>query len=200
MHPPEPDDLRSFAQRVLRLLEAHGIEYAICGSMAAMEYGEPRLSIDVDLMLWVESSALPKFIHDVEMWGVYVTPWEVVRSEMLPLGRPFNIIDGSSGSKIDLYPVDVVGLSGSAVRRRQQRVSDFSLDKPVWFLAPEDVILYKLRHYRAGGEVAQKHPEDITKILRISGRKLDLEYIELWARKLDVADLWTPLRSLLDEG
>lgn len=200
MRPPEPEDLRAFAQRVLELLEEQGIDYAIGGSMAAMEYGEPRLSIDVDVMVWADHVSLPRFIRTVESWEVSVTPWEIVRSEMLPLERPFNIIDGSSGSKIDLYPADQAGLSGSAIRRRRQRVWDLASGDRVWFLAPEDVILYKLEHYRAGGEVARKHPEDITRILRVSGQQLDVDYLDRWSRELGVDDLWRSLRIVLNEG
>lgn len=51
IRPPEPEDLRAFTRRVIHLLDGCEIPYAICASFAAMEYSEPRLSIDVDLML-----------------------------------------------------------------------------------------------------------------------------------------------------
>jgi hypothetical protein len=46
IRPPDPEDLKAFATRVVGLLESTGIPYAVCGSLAAMEYSEPRLSID----------------------------------------------------------------------------------------------------------------------------------------------------------
>jgi len=45
------DDLRSFNRRLIGALEKLGVVYAIGGSVAAMIYSEPRLTIDVDLMI-----------------------------------------------------------------------------------------------------------------------------------------------------
>ena len=45
------DDLRSFNRRLISALEKLGVVYAIGGSVAAMIYSEPRLTIDVDLMI-----------------------------------------------------------------------------------------------------------------------------------------------------
>jgi hypothetical protein len=62
IRPPEPEDLRDFAGRVIRILDDRQLTYAICGSLAAMEYGEPRLSIDVDLMVLAPLDALAGFV------------------------------------------------------------------------------------------------------------------------------------------
>jgi hypothetical protein len=196
IRPPEPDDLSSFARSVIRLLDDRQLAYAICGSLAAMEYSEPRLSIDVDLMVLAAPEELAGFVHDVERWGIYVTPLEVILSEMIPLGRPFNIIDGRSGSKADVYPVTRTGLAGSAMSRRRRRIWDSESGEQAWFLSPEDVILFKLQHYRLGGEVAQKHPADIARMLAVLSDDLDTGYIERWAGELSVADLWLGLWRL----
>jgi hypothetical protein len=194
--PPEPEDLETFARHIVGLLEEQRLAYAIGGSLAAMEYSEPRLSIDVDIMVLAEPEALAQFVDSVASWGVYVTPLEVILEDIMPSGMPFNIIDGASGSKADVYPVSAEGLAGSAMQRRQRRVWDRASGDAVWFLAPEDVILYKLRHYRAGGEVARKHPEDIARILQVMSSDLDTEYIERWAGELEVLDLWRALARL----
>jgi hypothetical protein len=193
IRPPEPDDLRAFTGRIVELLEDCEVPYAICGSMAAMEYSEPRLSIDVDLMVLIETDQLLNFTRTVADWGYYVTPPEVIFSEMIPLGRPFNVIDGSSGARADIYPVTPTGLAGSAMQRRSQRTWDLRNAQTAWFLSAEDVILYKLRQYRAGGEVAQKHPIDIIKMLAAMATSLDTAYITRWASELAVSDLWQRL-------
>jgi hypothetical protein len=47
---------------------------------------------------------------------------------------------------------------------------------------PEDLILSKLRDFKAGG--SQEHLMDIEGILRVSGAILDRDYIEGWIGKL----------------
>jgi hypothetical protein len=74
IRPPEPGDLKEFAKRIVSLFETLEMPYAICGSLAAMEYGEPRLSIDVDFMLLTQPAHLAQFVRTVEQWGFYATP------------------------------------------------------------------------------------------------------------------------------
>lgn len=51
---PETDLLSLF----IRPLEMAGLTYFITGSMAGMIYGEPRLTMDVDLVLVLQKSAV----------------------------------------------------------------------------------------------------------------------------------------------
>ena len=194
IRPPDPDDLKAFATRVIGLLESSGVAYAVCGSLAAMEYSEPRLSIDVDLMVTADSTQLAGIVAVVEECGFYVTPLEVIIEQLIPAGQPLNIIDGYSGAKADIYPVSAVGLSGSAMRRRRQRIWDAQSGKTAWFLSPEDVILYKLLYYRLGEEISQKHPADVVKMIGVVGGDLDVPYVERWADQLGIRDLWDGLR------
>ncbi|MBK7779251.1 MAG: hypothetical protein IPJ58_00395 [Ardenticatenia bacterium] len=194
IRPPDPEDLKAFATRVVSLLESTGLPYAVCGSLAAMEYSEPRLSIDVDLMVTADSAQLAGIVAAVEEWGLYITPLEVIIEQLIPAGQPLNIIDGASGAKADIYPVTGQGLSGAAMNRRRQRVWDVQSGTSAWFLSPEDVILYKLMYYRMGEEISQKHPADVVKMIGVVGGDLDVPYIERWADQLGIRDLWDGLR------
>ena len=62
---------------------------------------------------------------------------------------------------------------------------------------PEDVILYKLIYYREGA--SERHLRDVAGILRVSGSDVDLAYIDEWARRLDLADVWNAIRRRLGE-
>jgi len=188
-----PEDQRSFNRRLIATLEALGVTYAIGGSVAAMMYSQPRFTIDVDLMLSASLDQLNQLVREVQSWQVYITPFEVIVETHLPSGLPFNIIDGSIGTKADLYLAKSTGLDGSAMARRRRLVWDRETDAAAWFLSPEDVILYKLSYYRQGGEVAQKHPIDIANMLDVIGAQLDLAYIAQWAAEIGVADLWQAL-------
>jgi hypothetical protein len=191
-----PDDQRDFNLRLITTLEALGVGYAIGGSVAAMMYSAPRFTIDVDLMVSAPLDQLHQLVREVQSWQVYITPFETIIETNLPGGMPFNIIDGTIGTKADLYIAKNAGLDASAMTRRRKLVWDRETGTAAWFLSPEDVILYKLSYYRQGGEVAQKHPTDIANMLNVIGSQLDLAYIAQWATEIGVADLW---QSLWDE-
>lgn len=61
-------------------------------------------------------------------------------------------------------------------------------DYEVTFASPEDVILKKMEYYREGG--SDKHLRDIAGILKISGAQIDRAYIEDWASRLGVSEIW----------
>ena len=192
-NPISPNDQRAFNLRLIATLEALGVSYAIGGSVAAMMYSAPRFTIDVDLMVSAPLDQLRRLVQAVQSWQVYVTPFEAIVETHLSSRMPFNIIDGTIGTKADLYIAKNTGLDASAMARRQRLVWDRETGAEAWFLSPEDVILYKLSYYRQGGEVAQKHPTDIANMLDVIGSQLDLAYIDQWAAEIGVADLWQVL-------
>lgn len=192
MKPPDSKDQQSFAQRLLDLLEDLNIRYAIAGSVAAMAYSVQRLTVDLDLMLMADEKDLARLNAAITSWGIYIAPLESILENDIPHGLPFNVYDGSLGTKADFYVVPQAGLAGSAMARRR-RINAEVLGRAAWFLAPEDVILYKLDYFQQSGGVSQKHPADIAKILAVSGEQLDLAYIAEWAEKTGVLGLWQAL-------
>ena len=192
-NPISPDDQRAFNLRLVTTLEALGVTYAIGGSVAAMMYSAPRLTIDLDLMVSAPLKQLNQLVREVESWQVYITPFEAIVETNLPGSLPFNIIDGTIGTKADLHIARNTGLDASAMARRRRLTWDRETGTAAWFLSPEDVILYKLSYYRQGGEVAQKHPTDIANMLDVIGSELDLAYLSHWAVEIGVADLWQAL-------
>ncbi|HLE30044.1 MAG TPA: hypothetical protein VI793_18115 [Anaerolineales bacterium] len=192
MRPPDSADQKAFVRRLVTLLEQLGIRYAIGGSVAAMAYGEHRFTADIDMALLADTEELARLVEAVSAWHIYIAPLEAIVEEDIPHGLPFNIYDGAAGAKADLYVVADSGLPGSAMRRRRRIRSD-EVGLEAWFLAPEDVILYKLDYFRRSEGVSQKHPKDIAKMLAVSGDQLDLAYIERWASEIGVLDLWQAL-------
>ncbi len=62
--------------------------------------------------------------------------------------------------------------------------------------SPEDTILAKLRWAKLSGG-SEKQFTDALRVYEVQRGKLDMEYLELWAKTLDVAPLW---RKLLNEA
>ena len=91
---PEPDLLELF----VRPLNSEGIRYLVSGSVAAMLYGEPRVTHDVDLVVFLrleQTTRLPRLYPSPEF---YVPPADVIAAEMARERRGhFNIIHADSG-------------------------------------------------------------------------------------------------------
>jgi hypothetical protein len=192
-NPISPEDQRDFNRRLIATLEELDVVYAIGGSVAAMMYSEPRLTIDVDVMIDAPLPKLGQLVKEIQSWQVYISPLESIVETSIPYGMPFNVIDGSIGTKADVYIVKNTGLDASAMARRRRLHWDKETGAEAWFLSPEDVILYKLSYYRQGGEVSQKHPTDIAKMLTVIGSQLDMAYLDYWAKEIGVSDLWQAL-------
>jgi hypothetical protein len=187
-------DQRLFNERLIQTLDSFGIPYAIGGSMAAMSYSKSaRFTIDVDLMMTVDQSALQLLVSEVERWQLYIDPLESIFEFSLPSKLPINVVDGLLGTKADLYVAGPAGLDASAMSRRRKRVLYVDPDFEAWFLAPEDVILYKLDYFKQSEGTASKHPTDIHNMLRVVSAELDTAYLEYWAREFGVLDLWLAL-------
>ena len=60
--------------------------------------------------------------------------------------------------------------------------------------SPEDTILAKLRWSKLSGG-SEKQFIDAMRVYEVQYRKLDLDYIENWVKKLSVESFWKRLRD-----
>lgn len=181
---PEPDLIRLFVAP----LEGAGISsYMVSGSVASIEYGEPRATLDIDLVLLLNretSESLEALFPDAFF---YLPPPEVREVEFRRPNRGhFNIIHHSSGLKADCYPSRNHPYLPWAMQNRR-RISLMGID--VWFAPPEYVILWKLEFHREGG--GDKHIRDIKGILAVSGDQLDRPILTEAVSSLDLSRSWT---------
>jgi hypothetical protein len=63
----------------------------------------------------------------------------------------------------------------------------------VVFASPEDVIIKKMEFFEIGG--SDRHLRDIAGVLKISGDKIDRDYITTMASRFGLSDIW---QSILD--
>jgi len=145
--PQDPDLISLFVAP----LEREGFStYMISGSVAAIEYGEPRATLGIDVLLPASSlPALGKVFPEPEF---YLPPEEVLQVEVMrPSRGHFNIIHSRSGLKADCYPSrNHLYLSWALQHRVRARMSGID----VWLAPPEYVILWKLEFHREGGEIS----------------------------------------------
>src|SRR5262245_62842498 len=138
----------------------------IGGSHAAMYYGEPRLTRDVDVIVTLHPDRLPALLERFPAGEFYVDP-EGAREAIATAGQ-FNVIHPGSGLKIDVYVNPNTPYDRTRLARRQRL--PVAPGVHAYFARPEDVILYKLLYARDGGDL---HLRDVLGIIRFSGPDLD---------------------------
>ena len=182
--------------RILEVLDLLEIEYLVGGSLASSAHGIPRATRDVDFIVQLHANHVDEFAR---LLGTdFYVDGQTIR-DALALGRSFNVIHFATSYKFDFFPAGTDPFKRTELQRRMFVESAPLGGEPVeWALATaEDTILSKLAWFRAGGETSERQWNDLRGVLRISGPRLDREYLAAWAARLGVADLWQRLLSEL---
>jgi len=93
-------ELHDLLERLVAVLERLQIPYLITGSVAAMAYGEPRLTNDIDVVVDLDEAHAGPFAAQFPL-GEYYLSDEAIRDALIRKGQ-FNIIHPASGLKIDV--------------------------------------------------------------------------------------------------
>ncbi len=169
-----------------RRLQAAGIDYMVTGSAASMAYGEPRMTMDVDLVVALSGSAVDALVRAFPLEEFYCPPPEVIRVEAArSLRGHFNLIHNESGFKADIYVMGDDRLQAWAFQRRRTLDVDGGT---LQVAPPEYVVVRKLEYYREGG--SEKHLDDIRGVLRQSGELLDHGVLARWIEDLGLESAW----------
>ena len=185
-------DYRAFAQSIIDTLEDLGVTYLIGGSFASSHYSEPRTTVDIDIAIAIPFEQTGRLVQAFQDLSYYASLEAVV--DAVVHEQPFNVIDGASGYKADIFLIiEPTELERSALARRRREVYDAQTNAAAWFYAPEDVIVYKLRYYLRGR--MDKHLRDIAAMLMVQGGDLDWEYLDHWVRQVGAGPVWDLLVS-----
>jgi hypothetical protein len=144
-----------------------------------MLYGEPRVTHDIDFVVFLRPGDVTKLPEVFPPPQFYVPPASVIAEEMARERRgQFNIIHADSGLKADFYIANRDELHAWAFRNSKH----YSVKRTSISLAPpEYVILRKLEYHRDGG--SEKHLRDIRSMLAISGDQIDRAALHDWLRR-----------------
>lgn len=182
------DELAATLAAVARAFETLGVPWAVGGSVASAAYGEPRATNDVDVVAVLDVVAtrrLGALLGDDFYYS------EDAAREAVTAHGSFNVIDQRSIIKVDVFVPATGPLGvGQLARRRTLEILP-GLTLPI--LAPEDVVVQKLRWYRMGGEVSDRQWRDVVAVLR--GGDLDDAYLERTCRDAKLDDLLERARA-----
>ncbi|HME35450.1 MAG TPA: hypothetical protein VKF84_09440 [Candidatus Sulfotelmatobacter sp.] len=170
-------------RRITGALTGAGIPYMLAGSFASAYYGAVRSTRDIDLVIEATPAQLTDFIRSLPAEQYYAdldAALEAHKRESL-----FNVIDMTTGWKIDLIIRKARAFSREEFRRRQLvKLHDLAL----FVASAEDVIVSKLEWSKLAQSARQM--EDVAAILRMRSESLDRSYLEKWIVELGLESQW----------
>jgi hypothetical protein len=161
----------------------------LTGSVVSSLQGEPRSTHDIDIVISLAQTKIEPFLQAFPASEYYVERTAI--QQAIQNQGMFNLIDFQTGDKVDFWMLSPEPFFRSSFSRRyRENLLDISI--PV--SRPEDTILSKLRWAKlCGGSEKQYH--DALRIFEVQYQNLDLEYLEDWAKKLEVQSDWERIKS-----
>lgn len=159
------------------------------GSLALVAWGEPRSTLDVDLVVNLPVEQMPRLSEELARRGILAPAdlmldlWREHRGDVALAA--YHPVAGFKAELFMLRPGDALRASALARGRR------IDLEPPLGVLnlhSPEDLILYKLKYYDIGEQT--KHVRDILGILLARGPELEWTYLDHWVGQLQLAKVW----------
>lgn len=190
----QPDDLIDALEPVVQVFRDLGIQHFIGGSIASSFHGATRSTMDVDIVCdMTESQVAPFLLRFTE--GFYVSQTAVenaVRSKSC-----FNLIHLPTAFKVDVFvsrarPFDIDSMRRSTLEKIG---TTKTLEVPI--ATAEDSIVSKLEWYRFTEEPSERQWNDVMRLVRLLGERLDITYLRQAADAVGVRDL---LDRLLSQG
>jgi hypothetical protein len=181
--------LSSFLARLADVLNEAGVHYMLSGSLASAYYGTPRSTQDIDIVVVLTLQNLRTLLAALPEEAYYVS--ETAALDALRRQGQFNVIDLETGWKVDLIvrkrrPFSLVEFD----RRVERKILGVHLS----VCSPEDSILSKLEWAQKMGG-SERQLRDVMGVLEVRRGELDLAYIEKWAQKLGVSEIWEGLST-----
>jgi predicted nucleotidyltransferase len=179
-------------KRVVEVLNRAGVPYMMVGSMVSSLQGEPRSTHDIDIVVQITPEAGEQLVAAFPLPDYLLDPLAV--RPAIHNHQMFNLLDNVGGDKVDFWVLAFDPYKRTAFERRiPARVGGID----VWVQAPEDTILSKLHWAKeAGGSEKQFH--DALGVYELQYGRLDVVYMDDWAKRLGVDEDWHRIRAEAD--
>lgn len=179
-----PTDPIAVAVRVTQVLDALGILHTVGGSIAASFAGEPRSTVDIDVVAALVERDVPSLVAALTP-DFYVDEDSVRRA--VRNRTSVNVIDNATMLKVDFFVAGGTPIDAEQLERRLLVALGDGVVLPIH--PPEDILLQKLRWFRLGGDVSDRQWRDVLGIVRVQSSRLDVAYLRRQAAVLEVSDL-----------
>lgn len=178
-------------KKIVNVLNETGIGYMITGSVVSSLHGEPRSTHDIDILIAIQKSFIKKLLESFPPPDFYLNEESI--NNAITTKSMFNLIDLTYGDKIDFWMLTDEPFDQS---RFSRRYSEEFMGIKMQVSTPEDTILAKLKWAQLSGG-SEKQFVDALRVYEVQYKKLDLNYLEHWVKRLNVESLW---KRLIDES
>lgn len=170
-------------REIFERLERLGVSYYLTGSEALARYGQPRQTMDIDVVVDIGPTDFGQ-IEAAFADGFLVNPPIDFGGHLLASIMPLSAL-----GKADLILGRHDSWSKSAMARRQ------SWQHPsygtIWVISLEDLILAKLAWSEGTSELQLR---DCRNLIALNRERLDWAYLKLWAEQLGLVDALEAVR------
>lgn len=160
------------------ILESLQIPYYVTRGLAAIAYGEPRTTRDLDLVVQIDPQDITRITTVLEQEGYYCPPGSIEDIQS-GRGRILSVTHMETINNADIVVNSSTPFDDSKMARRTLFTTQSS--SSFWLISPEDLILAKLLW---GQGRSEKQWRDVLGVLKVQGERLDFDYLAQWAGSL----------------
>lgn len=179
-------ELLAAIARVVSAFEALKVDYFIGGSVASSVFGEPRQTLNADLVARLFGRDAEGLVNRLS--SDFYADLPAIQRAILDQAS-FNLIHLPTMTKVDVFVSWRSPFAQSQFSRRQRKLVGESPPLELFFASAEDTILAKLEWFQKGGEVSDRQWRDILGVLKVQGERIDRTYLTRWASELRLTDL-----------
>lgn len=172
--------LRDLLADVIARLDRAAVPFMVTGSLASSYHGEPRATLDLDVVIDPDAGSLERLVDELEAGGFYVD--RAAARDAFRSRTQFTAI-GRDAAKVDFIVRKDRPFSVEEFRRR--RSADL-LGTSGFIATAEDMVIAKLEWATASD--SDRQLRDVAGILAAAGEAFDSEYVERWAAALGLSD------------
>lgn len=161
---PEINSFETSLRNLAKLLDDHGIKYMVIGGIANAKWGNPRVTLDIDITIWISDDKIKNLLSVLKKdYTILVDkPLEFIsETRVLP-------IKNNRDQRIDLIFGSLPFEENAISRAVKGKIGNTTIK----FCTAEDLILLKIISER------DKDIEDVRGILKFQKTNLDYDYLE----------------------
>lgn len=167
-------------KKVVGVFGKVGIEYMLTGSFVSSLQGEPRSTHDIDFVVSIQLKAVKALVRTFPPSDYHLDEESII--DAISNHGMFNLIDVNTGDKVDFWILTNEPFDRSRfVRRYIEEV----MEMQITVSSPEDTILAKLKWAKLSGG-SEKQFTDALRVYEVQFKKLNMDYLEHWAKELGV--------------